>query len=104
LADQRGDLDLGHRAFLASNVDSAATLPADLDGLIEEEAFVRLIPQSRKVGCGVGSFLGDLDSRQRHRALPPRRGEVQVLPVRKVERFLEGKARWLLRRRQGSAT
>ena len=58
LAGQGGDFDLGQRPFLPSNVDPASTLAANLHGLVEKKAFVRLIPQSGEVRRGIGSLPG----------------------------------------------
>jgi hypothetical protein len=64
---------------------------------------VWLITQSREVGGGIGPLPSNLDPRQCHRPLPPRRGKVEVLLVRKVESFLNGEPGWLLRLRGGYA-
>jgi hypothetical protein len=45
----------------------------------------------------------NLDPCQCHRPLPPRRGKVEVLLVRKVESFLNGEPGRLLRLRGGYA-
>jgi hypothetical protein len=103
LAGKSGDFELGQSPFLPGNVNPSSTLAANFQGLVEEEAFVGLIPQSGEVGRGVGSLPGNPDSCQRHRSPAPHGSKVEVLLVCEIERFLDSKPGGLLPLHKGYA-
>jgi hypothetical protein len=72
---------------LFCDLNSLSTPAADLERLIEEQAFMRRIASSTEEGRRIGTLPGDADTRQCYRSLGACGLQVEVLPFGEIERF-----------------
>ena len=68
-----------------SFLDAVPALPAELDGLVEKNAFVGLISRCREIERGVGTRAGNANSCLGYGPLPPRSHQIKVVPVSDAE-------------------
>ena len=81
LALQSGNIYFREAALLVGLLDTMPPLASEFERLVEEDAFMRLVPQGGEIERGVGARAGDANPRLRHRPAAARSYKVKVVPV-----------------------